>query len=46
MTIRYQTKNLAPWVDDKVLEALAPQVSAASELLRSGKGPGSDFLGW
>src|ERR1035437_1490705 len=46
MTIRYQTKNLAPWVDDSVLSAIAPQVSAASELLRSGKGPGSDFLGW
>jgi len=46
MTIRYQTKNLAPWVDESALSAIAPQVVAASELLRSKKGPGSDFLGW
>ena len=46
MTIRLQTKNLAPWVDDSVLTAMAPQVAAASELLRTGKGPGNDFIGW
>lgn len=46
MTIRLQTKNLAPWVDDSVLSALAPQVAAASQLLRTGKGPGNDFIGW
>jgi len=44
--IRYQTKNLAPWVDDKVLSAMQGQVSAAQALLTSRKGPGSDFLGW
>lgn len=46
MTIRYQTKNLAPWIDDSVLKALQPQVASACELLRNKKGPGSDFLGW
>ena len=46
MTIRYQTKNLAPWVDESSLKALAPQVKAAAELLHSKKGPGNDFIGW
>jgi len=44
--IRYQTKNLAPWVDDNVLAAMQTQVTAAHELLASRKGPGADFLGW
>jgi glucose-6-phosphate isomerase len=44
--IRYETKNLAPWVNDSVLSALKPQVEAAHELLKSKKGPGNDFIGW
>lgn len=44
--IRYQYKNLAPWVDDTVLSAMQPQVTAAHELLASKSGPGADFLGW
>ena len=46
MTVRYLSKNLAPWVDESGLKALVPQVQAAAELLRSKKGPGNDFLGW
>lgn len=44
--IRFQNKNLDSWVNDRVLSELQPQVSAAHALLESGKGPGSDFLGW
>lgn len=44
--IRYEHKNLKPWITDAVLKQLQPQVSSAAELLATRKGPGSDFLGW
>jgi len=44
--IRYEHKNLKPWISDEVLKALQPQVTSAADLLASRKGPGSDFLGW
>lgn len=44
--IRYEYKNLKPWITDEVLTALQAQVSSAADLLASRKGPGGDFLGW
>ncbi|MCB9495614.1 MAG: glucose-6-phosphate isomerase [Fibrobacteria bacterium] len=44
--IRYEQKNLHPWINDDVLKALQPQVESACELLASRKGPGGDFIGW
>lgn len=44
--IRYEHKNLKPWITDDVLKLLQPQVSSAADLLASRKGPGGDFLGW
>lgn len=44
--IRYEYKNLKPWISDEVLSALQAQVSSAADLLATRKGPGGDFLGW
>jgi len=44
--IRYEHKNLKPWITDEVLSALQSQVTSATDLIASRKGPGGDFLGW
>ncbi len=46
MSITLETKYLDGFVRDHEWNAIQPQVTAAHELLHSGKGPGNDFLGW
>ena len=46
MSITLGAKYLDGFVRDHEWNAIQPQVTAAHELLHSGKGPGNDFLGW
>ncbi len=46
MSITLEAKYLDGFVRDHEWNAIQPQVTAAHELLHSGKGPGNDFLGW
>ena len=46
MSITLETQYLGGFVRDHEWSAIQPQVTAAHELLHSGKGPGNDFLGW
>ena len=39
-------KYTEQFVGEHEISAIAPQVSAAAQLLESRKGPGADFLGW
>ncbi|WP_322168628.1 glucose-6-phosphate isomerase [Acutalibacter caecimuris] len=46
MPLKLEDRYLKGFVSGHELEQIQPQVKAASELLMSGKGAGSDFLGW
>ena len=46
MSTTLETRYLDGFVRDHEWSAIQPQVTAAHELLTSGKGPGNDFLGW
>ena len=44
--VRYNTGYLKGFVSQEELNAIAPEVSCASKVLREGTGEGNDFLGW
>ncbi len=46
MPLKLNDGYLKDFIAQHEYEAIAPQVRAAHELLASGKGPGSNFLGW
>lgn len=46
MPLKLNDGYLKDFISQDEYAAIAPQVKAAHELLTSGKGPGSDFLGW
>ena len=46
MPLKLDDRYLKGFISQQEYDAIAPQVQAAGELLASGKGPGSDFLGW
>ena len=47
MSVKLNTRYLEGFIDEKkVLAEIAPEVAEAADLLHSGKGAGSDFLGW
>ena len=46
MSTTLETRYLDGFVRDHEGSAIQPHVTAAHELLTSGKGPGNDFLGW
>ena len=46
MSTTLETRYLDGFVRDHEWSAIQPHVTAAHELLESGKGPGNDFLGW
>ena len=46
MPLKLDDRYLKGFISQHEYQAIAPQVKAAGELLASGKGPGSDFLGW
>ena len=46
MSLKLNTRYLEGFVSDKDVEAIAPEVSAAVNLLNARTGLGNDFLGW
>ena len=46
MTLNLSEKFVSPFVSDKELEAIKPEVEAADKALRSGTGAGAEMLGW
>ncbi|MBR5442068.1 MAG: glucose-6-phosphate isomerase [Clostridia bacterium] len=46
MSVKLNTRYLQGFVDDADIKAIAPEVTAAAELLNSRTGAGNDFLGW
>ena len=46
MAIKLNTKYLGGFIRDDEYEGMAPIIAAAHNTLVSGKGLGSDFLGW
>ena len=46
MPIQLDVQHLSGFIDENEYTAVAPQVRTAHELLHTGKGLGSDFLGW
>ena len=46
MSLKLNTRYLEGFVSKEEIEAIAPEVSAAVELLNSRTGAGNDFLGW
>jgi glucose-6-phosphate isomerase len=46
MPIKFNGSYLDGFISDHEYDAAQPMVTAAHEMLCSGKGPGSDFLGW
>ncbi len=46
MALKLETGYLKNFIAPDEYEAISAQVESAHELLTSGKGPGSDFLGW
>ncbi len=46
LKISYDDRCLSPWVKEKDFNALVEPAKAAQDMLVSGSGPGSDFLGW
>ncbi|MGT2772049.1 glucose-6-phosphate isomerase [Streptococcus marimammalium] len=40
------SKTLDQFIEQHEIDRMQPYVSVADQLLREGKGPGSDFLGW
>lgn len=46
MSVKLNTRYLEGFVNDEDIKAIAPEVTAAAELLDSRTGAGNDFLGW
>ncbi len=46
MPVKLNSRYLVGFVDNNDVNDIAPEVSAAVELLESRKGPGNDYLGW
>jgi len=46
MSIRLISSYVAPFVTDRELDAIKPEVAAAHALLHGKNGPGNAFLGW
>ncbi len=46
MSVKLNTRYLQGFVNDDDIKAIAPEVTAAAELLNSRTGAGNDFLGW
>ena len=46
MSVKFNGRHLAGFVNEGEWGAIWPQVQAAHDLLESRTGPGSDFLGW
>lgn len=46
MSVKLNTRYLQGFVNDEDIKAIAPEVTAAAELLNSRTGAGNDFLGW
>ena len=46
MSVKLNTRYLQGFVNDTDVEAIAPEVDAAVQLLNSRTGAGNDFLGW
>ncbi len=46
MSVKLSTRYLQGFVNDDDIKAIAPEVTAATELLNSRTGAGNDFLGW
>jgi len=46
MSVKLNTRYLQGFVNDADVQAIAPEVDAAVELLNSRTGAGNDFLGW
>ncbi|HEX2985576.1 MAG TPA: glucose-6-phosphate isomerase [Caproiciproducens sp.] len=46
MSIQLDVQHLSDFIGEKELAAIAPQVKTAHDLLHSGTGMGSDFVGW
>ncbi|MBB5888757.1 glucose-6-phosphate isomerase [Lactovum miscens] len=44
--IKFDRSKLTPFIAENELNEIQWQVTAADELLRSGKGAGADYLGW
>ena len=46
MSIRLDTTYVAPFVSEREIDAIRPEVTAAHALLHARTGPGNAFLGW
>lgn len=46
MSVKLNTRYLQGFVNDDDIKAIAPEVTAAADLLNSRTGAGNDFLGW
>jgi len=46
MTLKLSDKYLSKFISEKDVRDIAPEITAAAELLHSRTGAGSDFLGW
>ncbi len=46
MSVKLNTRYLQGFVNDEDIKAIAPEVTAAADLLNSRTGAGNDFLGW
>ena len=46
MPIQLDVQHLSGFIDENEYTAVAPQVRTAHELLHTGKGLGSENLGW
>ena len=44
--INVDLSSISAFVSQETLDAMAPRVAAAHEVLASGSGEGNDFLGW
>ncbi|MEE1504291.1 MAG: glucose-6-phosphate isomerase, partial [Acutalibacteraceae bacterium] len=46
MSVKLNTRYLEGFVNENDVQGIAPEVTAAVELLNSRTGAGNDFLGW
>ncbi len=44
--IKLNIDNIKPFIDQKSLDALTPEIIAADEKIKKGTGKGANFLGW
>ena len=46
MPLTLYDNYLKSFISDEEIRGMQAEVTAAHELLHSGKGPGNDFIGW